>query len=128
MLKERFANILKIAFAKIKAPTHFEFTLSGIRFCGEMSKVSLNLVRCEAKISGKLPHYCDRCGKDIILNLDERISLGFSDGLFKDGDELSNVIEFFDGEIDLEEVLKSELEAYKSDYFYCDECKNLEGE
>ncbi len=34
-------------------------------------------------------------------------------------------MEFFDGNIDLKEVLESELEAFKSDYFYCEKCKNL---
>lgn len=48
-----------------------------------------------------------------------------SDGIFKDNtNELSNTIEFFDGHIDLIEVAVSELEAYLSDYFYCNNCKN----
>ena len=43
-------------------------------------------------------------------------------------DELSNTIEFYNGQIDTDEILISELEAYKSDYFYCDKCKILKGE
>ena len=39
--------------------------------------------------------------------------------------ELSDTVEFFDGNIDLKEVFESELEAFKSDYFYCEKCKNL---
>ena len=33
--------------------------------------------------------------------------------------------QIFDGNIDLKEVFESELEAFKSDYFYCEKCKNL---
>ena len=36
--------------------------------------------------------------------------------------ELSDTIEFFDSHIDLLEVAMGELEAYLSDYFYCDSC------
>ena len=35
---------------------------------------------------------------------------------------LDNVIEFFDGKIDFDEVIQSEVESFKSGYFYCDEC------
>ena len=50
-------------------------------------------------------------------------------GIYKDkDDELSNTIEFYNGQIDTDEILISELEAYKSDYFYCDKCKILKGE
>ena len=50
-----------------------------------------------------------------------------SDGLYKDqeGEELLNVMEFFDGLIDLEVVLQSEIEAFKSDYHYCGQCEQL---
>ena len=35
-----------------------------------------------------------------------------------------DIMEFFNGQIDLDEILQSELEAYKSDYLYCMACKN----
>ena len=49
-----------------------------------------------------------------------------SNGIYKGKEEnLEDVVEFFDGFVNLEEVLTSEIEAFKSDYFYCDKCKNL---
>ncbi len=100
-----------------------------VEFSGSIKKSSLNLAKCSGKLSGKLEHICDRCGADIVLNLDEELNLNLSDGIYKDIDnELSNTIEFYDGQIDTDEILISELEAFKSDYFYCDNCKILEGE
>lgn len=58
--------------------------------------------------------------------INQDVDLLLSDGIYKDADnEFSDVIEFFDGEMDLDEVFVSEVEAYKSDYFYCENCKNL---
>ena len=37
-------------------------------------------------------------------------------------------LNFFDGNIDLKEVFESELEAFKSDYFYCENVKIYKGE
>ena len=62
--------------------------------------------------------------------MNERVEVFASDGLYKDqeGEELLNIIEFFDGLIDLEVVLQSEIEAFKSDYHYCGQCEQLKGE
>ncbi|MCD8214026.1 MAG: hypothetical protein LUC34_08310 [Campylobacter sp.] len=58
--------------------------------------------------------------------MNQEIKLFLSDGVYIDVEnELSDTIEFFDGNIDLQEVFKSEIESFKSDYFYCENCKNL---
>ena len=96
----------------------FELNSDGVNFNGELKRVTQNLVSCKGKIVGEIAHNCDRCGEDINLIL--------SDGIYKDKEEnLDDVVEFFDGFVNLEEVLTSEIEAFKSDYFYCDKCKNL---
>ncbi len=60
------------------------------------------------------------------LPVDQDVKLVLSDGVYIDKEnELSDTMEFFDGNIDLNEVFKSELEAFKSDYFYCENCRNL---
>ena len=49
-----------------------------------------------------------------------------SEGVFNDErHESLDVMEFFGTEVDLDEILRSETEAFKSDYFYCENCKNL---
>ena len=90
----------------------FALNLDGLNFNGELKRVNQNLVSCKGKIVGEMAHNCDRCGEDINLKLDEE-------------ENLDDVVEFFDGFLNLEEVLTSEIEAFKSDYFYCDKCKNL---
>ena len=104
----------------------FELGLDGVNFNGELKRISQNLVSCKCKIAGKIAHNCDRCGEDINLKLDEDVNLILSDGIYKDKEEnLDDAVEFFDGFVNLEEVLTSEIEAFKSDYFYCEKCKNL---
>ncbi|BCX78903.1 DUF177 domain-containing protein [Campylobacter sp. 19-13652] len=117
---------MKIAFLKIApTPTPFEIEKDGVKFIGTLSRKNHSLIKCYGKIQGKIEHSCDRCGADIMLDLNEQISLLLSDGEYQDSEgELADVIEFFNGFIDLDEVLLSEIESYKSDYFYCDKCKS----
>ena len=121
---------MKIRFDKLTTtPVNFESSINGVKFSGSIKKTTLNLSKCSGRLIGELEHICDSCGTDIVLSLDEELNLILSDGIYKDSDnELSNTIEFFGGIIDTDEILIGELEAFKSDYFYCDKCKILEGE
>lgn len=84
------------------------------------------MVKCQGTIKGEIKYICDRCGDEFMLPIDQDVELNLSDGVYKDREnELSDTVEFFDGNIDLKEVFESELEAFKSDYFYCEKCKNL---
>ena len=104
----------------------FELNLDGVKFNGDLKRINQNLVSCKGKIVGEIAHNCDRCGEDINVKLDEDVNLILSDGIYKDDEEnLEDVVEFFDGFVNLEEVLTSEIEAFKSDYFYFEKCKNL---
>ncbi|MSN96455.1 DUF177 domain-containing protein [Campylobacter sp. FMV-PI01] len=112
---------MKISFSKINN-LPFSIERDELNFSGYLLKKSQNLVDLNGKIVGKITHQCDRCGDEIFLNLNERVNLVLSDGIYK-SEILEDVIEFFDGEIDLKEVLNSEIELLKSDYFYCEKCK-----
>jgi len=90
---------------------------------------SANMLLCEGKLEGELEHLCDRCGSPMVLKVDEVVSVWISDqALPPSEEELPNAIEFFDGFVDFEELFTSELEAFKSDYFYCKNCINIQGE
>jgi len=114
-----------VKFDKISTePFAFDISRDGVRFAGTLRRVDRRLVACSGKLSGNLAHICDRCGKDLEICVDESVEITLCDGIFKDAEgELSDVIEFFDGEIDIDEIFTSEVEALKCDYFYCDECK-----
>ena len=122
---------MKIEFKKI--PTtgiHFEASLDEIKFFGEALKTGKTTVKCTGQLEGILPHVCDRCGESFKLTVNERVEVFAQDGLYEDqeGEELLNIIEFFDGSIDIDTILQSEIEAFKSDYHYCGQCEQLKGE
>jgi hypothetical protein len=83
------------------------------------------LILLKANLSGFVDTECSQCGKSIKLPLDEELKFFISDGLF-DGDERIelDVIESFDSTADLDEILHSELELIKSDYYSCEDCQN----
>ncbi len=117
---------MKIGFVRLSKEGFKSFLeKDGLSFDVKTYKVNDKLGRCEGKISGKTSHICDRCGDEFELSLDEDIQVFLSDGLYSASEnELENIIEFFDGFMDFEEVFISELEAIKSDYFYCKKCTN----
>ena len=115
---------MKVDFYKIKPEgSTFNIELEGLKFEGSLKELSSKLIECKAKLYGKTPHICDRCGDDIELFLDEELNLTISDGAF--ASDTLDIVEFFDGKIDLEELAQGEIEAIKSDYYYCEKCKNL---
>ncbi|ARE80226.1 DUF177 domain-containing protein [Campylobacter helveticus] len=115
---------MKIAFSRINSTAYpFKLNLENIVFEGNLSRINPKLVKMQAKMQGFVYRPCDRCGAEMELRIDENLELLVSDGFYKDPkNELSDTIEFFDSHIDLLEVAMGELEAYLSDYFYCDSC------
>ena len=118
---------MKIAFAKISAtPVPFEISRDGLKLSGNLKRKDSKFIECKGEIKGKIPYICDRCGKEFNLDVNESVNLLLSEGVFNDeGHENMDVMEFFGAEIDVDEILRSETEAFKSDYFYCENCKNL---
>jgi len=116
---------MKIVFKKIpQSGVDFETSFEEIKFYGNLEKHSRNLVKCRGKLEGTLNCQCARCGEDISLRIDEDVDLLASDGLYESGEELVEVIEFFDETVDLDIILQSEVETLKSDYNYCSTCSD----
>lgn len=113
---------MKLSFQKINPTQDFEIKFNNLIFSGKLKRKDQKIISCEALLQGVLEHFCDKCGKEIELKLNEEINLIFSDGICENSSNSLDLIEFLDGEIDLEFVLHSEIEAYKSAYFYCDLC------
>ncbi|WXG59663.1 YceD family protein [Campylobacter concisus] len=117
-----------IPFSKIaNKEINFELVRNNdLVFSGILKRKDPFLVKCQGTIKGEIKYICDRCGDEFMLPIDQDVELNLSDGVYKDREnELSDTVEFFDGNIDLKEVFESELEAFKSDYFYCEKCKNF---
>ncbi len=97
----------------------------GVEFSFTARSVGRDLVKCSGRIFGQTPHLCDRCGDEFCLKIDEDVEVLVSNGVAKPlNDELINLIEFFDGKVDFDEIFTSEFEAIRFDYFYCENCKN----
>ena len=121
---------MTVEFKKIPATgIAFEVLLEGIKLVGNAKKTDRALICVDGKMSGKVIHQCDRCAEEFELLVDEGVEVFASDGIYDDkgSGELLNLVEFFDGSINFDTILQSELEALKSDYHYCGKCEQIQG-
>jgi len=117
---------LRVDFRKVtNKAKDFKIEKDDILFSGEFKK-DKELVDISGKIINSLSVCCDRCGKEFIIKLDEEISIKVNDGVYKGKLEDFDVVEFYDGFIDFNDILSSELESIKLDYHLCDKCKEIE--
>ncbi|WP_458700802.1 YceD family protein [Sulfurospirillum sp. 1307] len=113
-----------VAFNKISTSgIDFKATIDGVEFTGFAKKDSNNLVHCNGKLVGTLTHICDRCGNEFDLKIDEKVDLFASDGEYNGEDYALDVMEFFEGLVNFDTILESELGVVLSDYHYCSTCK-----
>lgn len=117
---------MKIPFAKLNQRAYpFKLEFENMAFEGKISKHKATLAELVMSMKGFVFRPCDSCGKEFKLDIDEALKLFLSDGIFKDKEnKLSDTLEFFNAEIDLDELVRLELENYLSDYFYCENCEN----
>jgi uncharacterized metal-binding protein YceD (DUF177 family) len=116
---------LEIAFRKItKEALNFELLSENIKFSGKVFRKSSDLVLLKADLVGQISHTCDRCGDELNLEINEPLEILLSDGIYKGEIDNLDVVEFYGGVIDFNEILQSEVEAVKSGYYYCGKCKN----
>jgi hypothetical protein len=116
---------LKVILRRVtKTPLDFEVKSDEITFKGYLEYHSGRLILLKATMNGPVSTVCDICAEDFILQVDEEVEFFISDGIFDDIDSVElDVIESFDGNADLEEILNSEIELIKSDYHSCPNCK-----
>ena len=115
---------MKIEFRKIAGEFNpFDMEFEGLVIKGNFKKISNSMVVIEFKIDGCLSHPCDICAEDFELFFDENLKLTLNDGNYS-GDDM-DIIEIYDHFIDFDEIIGSEIEALKSDYHYCDKCKQI---
>lgn len=114
---------MKIEFRKVPQTTkELEFDYNSVRIEGTFCKISQSLTKIEANISGTTDIDCCRCGQTDIITLDENLEFLISDGIFKGKESEDLVIEVENGVIDFDEIVESELQSIKSDYYLCENC------
>ncbi len=115
---------MKIAFKKVGFNKK-EITISkeNLTLRGDLQRQDRQLVGFDARLLGKMKVECSRCGKEFEIEVDESLPLKLSDGVYRGFDEEADVVEFYDGSIDLQELIDSEEASIKLDYHICKECK-----
>ena len=117
---------MKIALRKVtKTPLDFEVKSDEITFKGYLQYHSGKLILLSANLNGFLTKDCDTCAEEFKMPINEEIKFFISDGIFEDDNSIElDVVESFDGTVDMEELLNSEIELIRSDYHSCDSCKS----
>ncbi|MBV5320275.1 MAG: hypothetical protein JZU62_01195 [Sulfuricurvum sp.] len=115
---------MKIAFRKLGSqPLQFEANSDNAHFSGDLILKKSNLAQLNGTITGSISIPCDICAEEVEKSLNEEITFYLSDGIFDNNDEELDVVEIDKSIIDVEELLKSEIELIKSDYFCCENCE-----
>ena len=115
---------MKIEFRKIPLnSSEFEINSDSVKFSGTFSKISSKLAKIDGIIQGQLEVDCCKCGQSMEISLEESTTFLVSDGVYSSEDEEYIVIEVENHILDFDEILQSELESLKSEYYICDTCK-----
>ena len=115
---------MKIEFKKVpQSPKEFSSELDSVEILGTFCKISQSLVKIDAVLKGNTTIDCCRCGITDTITLNEEANFLLSDGIYKDNTESEDlVIEIDNSLIDFDEIIESEIESIKSDYYLCDKC------
>ena len=117
---------MKIEFKKIpQEKKEFNTSLNSVKIEGTFCRISSSLVKIEANLIGNIEIDCSRCGTLDTLVVNEELKLLLSDGVFKGDEDEFLVIEIENSLIDFDEIIQSELNSIKSDYYLCDKCAQL---
>ncbi len=118
---------MKIKLIKVtKTPLDFEVKSNEITFKGYLEYHVGRLILLKAKLNGSVDAQCSRCGEEFNLSVDEAVEFFISDGIYEDEDSIDfDVVESLNGIADLDELLDSEIELIKSDYYSCEKCKEV---
>ena len=115
---------MKIAFHKVhNLDIPFEVTTDLATCKGVLSMKQKNLAKLEGVLEADLALSCDLCGEDVNIHYNEPLNIQISDGTYSNSNDDLDIIESLDGFINLDEIVDSEINMIKSDYYYCNECK-----
>jgi hypothetical protein len=115
---------MKIEFKKVPlSESEFKISQNSVNFLGTFSKISQKVAKLNGNICGDCEVECCKCGDTFLLNLNEEVELLLSDGIYSCDIEEIIVVEVENHIIDFNDILHSELESLKSEYYLCDKCQ-----
>lgn len=112
---------MKIDFRKITSCAKpFSVHKDNLILQGEVRQIDQKLFRIDSVLSGEIGLVCDRTGENYFEKIEEVLVLYISNGIWDTQsqklDETFDVIEFFDGFIDFEYILQSEIDSIQMQY------------
>lgn len=126
LLQERFANLMTVSFSKVKhTPTELNFSKGAVSIIGTLAKEGRDSVKMLSTFKADVDVICSRCGKEYVKHVEYPLELILSDGRYNSNDEI-DVIEFFDGNIDITYISESEIASIQEDYNFCKDCSLAE--
>lgn len=126
LLQERFANLMTVSFSKVKhTPTKLNFSKGAVSIIGTLAKEGRDSVKMLSTFKADVDIICSRCGKEYVKDVKYPLELILSDGRYNSNDEI-DVIEFFDGNIDITYISESEIASIQEDYNFCKDCSLAE--
>lgn len=114
---------MKIEFRKVPQTTkELDISYNSVKIEGTFCRISSSLVKIDAVLKGNTDIDCCRCGVTDVIEVDEDLNLLLSDGIYKGNEEEYSVIEIENSLIDFDELIESELNSIRSEYYICEEC------
>jgi len=113
---------MEISFSKIKQnPIEIDYSLGSSSIRGRLKRVTKDNIKLFSTFKTSLDVICSRCGKEYLIKIDEPLELLLSDGRYNSKDEI-DVVEFFNGKIDFDYLINSEVASIQEGYNFCESC------
>lgn len=113
-----------IAFKRLNStPLEFSVTSEHALFNGTLVLKKYNIAELNGTITGTISLPCDQCAQTVEKPLDEEVSFYLSDGIIHGNENDLDVVEIENSMINLDDLMTSELELIKGDYFCCPACE-----
>jgi hypothetical protein len=111
-------------------PLEFDVVVGNAFFKGTLVHKKGRIAQLNGTITGSISIPCDLCAEMVEKALNEELFFYLSDGIVSENDDELDIVEITTPMINMEELLNSELELIKSDYYCCPQCegKTLEQE
>ncbi len=117
---------MEISFLKIKhTPIDIDYSKDSAKIVGIVDRVDRDSVKLSSRFNASITLTCNRCGKEYKQEFSYPLELILSEGRYNSNKEI-DVIEFFNGSVDFDYIINSEISSIKEDYNFCIDCKDSE--
>jgi uncharacterized metal-binding protein YceD (DUF177 family) len=104
-------------------PLEFDVSVGNTLFVGTLVHKKGKIAQLNGTITGTVSIFCDVCAEKVEKSLNEEVSFYLSDGIISENEDELDIVEITTPMIDMEELLHSEIELIRSDYFCCSQCE-----